>query len=92
MQLDYSSISVTSRYLKVEAVPSKNITRVINTTRIVQSLNKPRFAQLSHDDTYAAQDMKPKSNRMCSVYQCTVKSIDGVFLHKFPKKSEAHKK
>lgn len=64
---------------------------MINTTRVVQHTNRIRFDQISHDHTYAALDLKPKSNRMCSVYECTVKSIEGVFLHQFPNKSDMQK-
>ncbi|XP_062565245.1 uncharacterized protein LOC134227628 isoform X2 [Armigeres subalbatus] len=78
--------TVTSRYLKDSAVPTKNLQRPIKSDVVHRRKDKTySIPQCLLEHNYAMEDLRPKSNRMCSVFGCTVKSSKGVFLHRFPK-------
>ncbi|XP_058829676.1 uncharacterized protein LOC131688986 [Topomyia yanbarensis] len=78
-------VTVRSRYLKMNAIPSQNIVRMIKMPymdrRKVRDL--PTLAYLT-DHSYCKEDLKPRSNRCCFVPGCSIKSSKGIFLHKFP--------
>ncbi|XP_065092735.1 uncharacterized protein LOC135713539 [Ochlerotatus camptorhynchus] len=77
--------TVTSRYLKSSAVPTKNLKRPVKSTAIHRRRVKQNpMPQCLLDHNYCKEDVRPKSNRMCSVYGCKTKSSKGVFLHQFP--------
>lgn len=78
--------SVTSRYLKNSAVPTKKLKRPVKIVEIHRrQIKQIPTEQCLLDHDYVKEDLRPKSNRMCSVYGCTTKTSKGVFLHKFPK-------
>ncbi|XP_065094378.1 uncharacterized protein LOC135714894 [Ochlerotatus camptorhynchus] len=82
-------LSVTSCYLKANAVPSKHLVRLVkipSINRKTTQLNAVPQCLLDH--TYYMEDLRPKSNKNCSVYGCVARSSMGVFLHKFPKNRE----
>ncbi|EAT46313.1 AAEL002472-PA [Aedes aegypti] len=83
---DDAFTTVTSRYLKNSAVPTKKLKRPVKIVEIHRrQIKQIPTEQCLLDHDYVKEDVRPKSNRMCSVYGCTTKTSKGVFLHKFPK-------
>ncbi|XP_052566500.1 uncharacterized protein LOC120422252 isoform X2 [Culex pipiens pallens] len=75
-------VTVNSVYLKPSAIPSKRVKRVAQNPR---KLNRSTEVQASGS---AQAESKPKSHRICSVFNCTSRSGNGIFLHSFPPKSD----
>ncbi|XP_052566321.1 uncharacterized protein LOC120427713 isoform X1 [Culex pipiens pallens] len=77
-------VTVNSVYLKPSAIPSKRIKRIAQNPR---KLNRSTATEVQASGSAQAES-KPKSNCMCSVFNCTSRSGNGIFLHSFPPKSD----
>ncbi|XP_062556989.1 uncharacterized protein LOC134221829 [Armigeres subalbatus] len=70
-------VTVRTRYLKPNVIPSRNLVRPLQGTHASTQF-------WLHDHTYCKDGSKPRSNRSCFVVGCTAKSSKGIILHSFP--------
>ncbi|XP_058833274.1 uncharacterized protein LOC131691090 [Topomyia yanbarensis] len=80
-------ITVTSFYLKPNAVPRINIRRQIRFPRR-RVKDTTELSSTLRDHNYCERWFQSNGNRMCSVYGCNSRAGNNVSLHKFPLKTD----
>lgn len=80
------SVTVTSKYLKTSAIPSKKVTRLVRLPKRFSV--KQALPPYLHDHNYSKFEPAFKHVRKCYVTGCRSKANNRIMLHSFLKKTD----